>query len=115
MKKTLSICLLICLLASSAGAQVPLALETGPAVALKTPVIGMLPAIQDLPDSWALESSDDELLGDVEKQGLTGVATLPDLFALTCQFLPCLPARGAQPQGGSHHPPLYILLSSYRS
>lgn len=115
MKKTLSICLLCCLLASSTGAQVALALEIGPAIVLKAPVIEMQPAVQDLPDPWALESSDDELLGKVEKQMLTGVTAPLELFALTCQFQLGLLARGAQFHGGSHHAPLYILLSSYRS
>lgn len=115
MKRTLSICLLFCLLASSTVAQVVLALETGPAVVLKAPVVAAPPAIQNLPDVWALESADDELLGKIEKQVLGGVAAAPELLALTCQLQPGFPGRCSQPHGGIHHPPFYILLNSYRS
>lgn len=114
MKKTLSLSLLFCLLASNAGSWAALVLGPGPVVALKTPVIETQPAVQDLPDTWGLESSDDEVSGDIEKQSLTSVAAPPEWFALTCQFQPGLPARSSQLYGGSHRAPLYILLSSYR-
>lgn len=114
MKKTLSLYLLFSLLVFSAGPQT--ALASGPASGppFKAAAIQALRAAQLSPDTWALESADDELPDGVARRAFTAGVALPSWSVLIHPCQPHFLARSFLLHRGIHHPPLYTLLSSYR-
>ncbi|MCC7260883.1 MAG: hypothetical protein IT369_00035 [Candidatus Latescibacteria bacterium] len=100
MKKTLSFCLLFCLLVSAPEIHATLDLAVGPA--------------QELP-AWPLEFSDHAQPCKLGKRVLAEVAVPPGEFALPCQVPPDHQDQGFCPQGSRWQPPpLYTLLNAYR-
>lgn len=114
MKKTLSLCLLFCLLAASASFPGAAGSRAGLPAPLQASTLQPQFLVPMVPDSWALESSDDELPGGVERRAFVVGATLPEWSGFTCPLQPGALSRSPRPQGITYHPALYTLHRSYR-